>query len=172
VASAARHRFRARGDFSQHISLMSARKRRRRSRSAGALHDALVPSPNPNGLQIHQPKVGGPRRTGDPCRMGHQRLPWETVPQIHPRACSSGRESAPTLPLRGLSRLTSAATQRGCIHTATRFNREPHEPRENHFGAGRSATPVPSGRSRIWRGSRFQLWSSSSLLHSGFACPP
>jgi hypothetical protein len=39
-------------------------------------------SANPNGIQIHQPRVGGPRRTGDPCRMGHQRLPWETVPQI------------------------------------------------------------------------------------------
>ena len=29
---------------------------------------------NPNGIQIHQPKVGGPRRTGE------ERLPWETVP--------------------------------------------------------------------------------------------
>jgi hypothetical protein len=32
---------------------------------------------NPNGIQIHQPKVGGPRRTGE------ERLPWEIVPQIH-----------------------------------------------------------------------------------------
>jgi len=54
-----------------------ARKRRRRFRFAGALHDALVPSANPNGIQIHQPRVGGPRRTGE------ERLPWETVPQIH-----------------------------------------------------------------------------------------
>jgi hypothetical protein len=30
---------------------------------------------NPNGIQIHQPRVGGPRRTGE------ERLPWETVPQ-------------------------------------------------------------------------------------------
>ena len=29
---------------------------------------------NPNGIQIPQPRVGGPRRTGD------ERLPWETVP--------------------------------------------------------------------------------------------
>jgi len=43
---------------------------------------------NPNGIQIHQPRVGGPRRTGDPCRMGHQRLPWETVPQIRPRSAA------------------------------------------------------------------------------------
>ncbi len=32
---------------------------------------------NPNGIQIHQPRVGGPRRTGE------ERLPWETVPKIH-----------------------------------------------------------------------------------------
>jgi hypothetical protein len=32
---------------------------------------------NPNGIQIHQPRVGGQRRTGE------ERLPWETVPQIH-----------------------------------------------------------------------------------------
>ncbi len=69
-----------------------------------------APSANPNGLQIHKPRVGGPRRTGDPCRMGHPRLPWETVPQIHPHACSSGRESAPIFTGPGLSRLTSAAT--------------------------------------------------------------
>jgi len=29
---------------------------------------------NPNGIQIHQPRVGGPRRQGE------ERLPWETVP--------------------------------------------------------------------------------------------
>jgi hypothetical protein len=34
---------------------------------------------NPNGIQIHQPKVGNPSRTGE------ERLPWETVPQIHQR---------------------------------------------------------------------------------------
>ena len=38
---------------------------------------ARAPSANPNGIQIHQPRVGGPRRTGE------ERLPWETVPQIH-----------------------------------------------------------------------------------------
>ena len=31
----------------------------------------------PNGIQIHQPRVGGPRRTGE------EHLPWETVPRIH-----------------------------------------------------------------------------------------
>ena len=46
---------------------------------------ACAPSANPTGLQIHQPRVGGPRRPGDPCQLGHPRLLRETVPQIHQR---------------------------------------------------------------------------------------
>jgi hypothetical protein len=46
---------------------------------ANELHLSRALSVNPNGFQIHQPRVGGPRR------MGHPRLSWETVPQIHQR---------------------------------------------------------------------------------------
>lgn len=31
---------------------------------------------NPNGIQIHQPRVGGPTRTGG------ERLPWESGPKF------------------------------------------------------------------------------------------
>ena len=31
---------------------------------------------NPNGIQIHQPRVGGPSRTGE------ERLPWVTFPKM------------------------------------------------------------------------------------------
>jgi hypothetical protein len=37
-------------------------------------HRIGTPSANPNGIQIHQPGVGGPSRIGE------ESLPWETVP--------------------------------------------------------------------------------------------